>query len=98
MTGANTMIGEDLWNAIWPLLPSEPPKPRGARPRVPDRAALAGIVYVSQDRNPVGYAAQGDGLWQRGNGLATSQTCAGGLPGRVDRAGHRVGQIFGNAA
>jgi hypothetical protein len=29
-----------------PLLPSEPPKPRGGRPRVSDRAALSGLLYV----------------------------------------------------
>ena len=35
---------EQLWQAIQPLLP--PPLPRyGGRPRVDDRAALAGIIY-----------------------------------------------------
>ena len=37
---------DDLWKAIEPLLPKEPSKPKGGRPRVPDRAALAGIVFV----------------------------------------------------
>ena len=27
-------------------MPEEPPKPKGGRPRVPDRAALTGIVFV----------------------------------------------------
>jgi transposase len=31
---------------IEPLLPEEPPKPKGGRPRVPDRAALTGILFV----------------------------------------------------
>jgi transposase len=35
-----------LWREIEPLLPPEPPKPRGGRPRVPDRACLEGIVFV----------------------------------------------------
>jgi transposase len=35
-----------LWEAIEPLLPKEQLKPKGGRPRVPDRAALAGIVFV----------------------------------------------------
>lgn len=36
---------EPLWQAVAPLLPPERPKPKGGRPRVPDRAVLAGIVY-----------------------------------------------------
>ena len=40
------LVPDDLWEAIGPLLPKEPPKPKGGRPRVPDRAALAGIVFV----------------------------------------------------
>src|SRR4051812_30431979 len=40
------LVSEDLWEAIAPLLPKEPPKPKGGRPRVPDRAALGGIVFV----------------------------------------------------
>src|SRR6478672_4597616 len=40
------LVSDDLWEAIEPLLPKEPPKPKGGRPRVPARAALAGIVFV----------------------------------------------------
>src|ERR687894_1866723 len=43
---ASTLVPDALWEAIEPLLPMEPPKPNGGRPRVPDRAALAGIVFV----------------------------------------------------
>jgi transposase len=41
-----TLVPDDLWEAIEPFLPKEPPKPKGGRPRVPARAALAGIVFV----------------------------------------------------
>jgi transposase len=41
-----SLVPDDLWEAIEPLLPREPPKPKGGRPRVPDRAALSGIVFV----------------------------------------------------
>src|SRR5687768_7426456 len=40
------LVSDDLWNAIEPFLPKESPKPKGGRPRVPNRAALAGIVFV----------------------------------------------------
>lgn len=40
------LVSDELWNAIAPLLPPAPPQPKGGRPRVPDRAALAGIIFV----------------------------------------------------
>jgi transposase len=40
------LVPDQLWNAIQPLLPPEPPKPKGGRPRVPDRAVLGGIVFM----------------------------------------------------
>lgn len=43
---AFTLVSDELWNEIQPLLLPEPPKPEGGRPRVPDRACLTGIVYV----------------------------------------------------
>jgi transposase len=41
---ADTLVPEQLWQAIQPLLPT-PPRRYGGRPRVDDRAALAGIIY-----------------------------------------------------
>jgi transposase len=43
---ATSLVCDDLWEAIQPLLPKEPRKPKGGRPRVQDRAALAGIIFV----------------------------------------------------
>ena len=43
---AALIVPDDLWTAISPLLPPKPPKPKGGRPRVPDRVALAGILFV----------------------------------------------------
>jgi len=43
---AASLVPDDLWDAIEPLLPKELPKPKGGRPRVPARAVLAGIVFV----------------------------------------------------
>src|SRR5262249_31507957 len=39
-------LPNELWVIIQPLLPPEPPKPKGGRPRVPDRPALTDILYV----------------------------------------------------
>src|SRR5215207_4335540 len=43
---ATSLVLDDLWEAIGPLLPREPPKPKGGRPHNPDRAALGGIIFV----------------------------------------------------
>jgi transposase len=51
---AKDLVPDELWMFIDPLLPSEPPKPNGGRPRVPDRAALAGIIYVLKSGIPWG--------------------------------------------
>jgi transposase len=40
---ADTLVSEQLWQAIRPLLPA-PPRRYGGRPRIDDRAYLAGIV------------------------------------------------------
>ncbi len=40
------LVPDDFSVAIERFLPREPPKPKGGRPRVFDRAALAGIVLV----------------------------------------------------
>lgn len=42
----STLVPDDLWEAIELRLPKEPPKPKGGRPRVPNRVALGGIVFV----------------------------------------------------
>ena len=46
------LVSDELWEAIEPLLPPEPPKPKGGRPRVPNWAALAGIVFVLKSGIP----------------------------------------------
>ncbi len=46
------LVPDDLWAIVEPLLPSEPPKPKGGRPRVPDRAALTGIIFVLKSGIP----------------------------------------------
>jgi len=43
---AKPLVPDDLWAAVEPLLARKQPKPKGARPRVPDQPALMGIVFV----------------------------------------------------
>src|ERR1035437_662499 len=43
---AKPLLTDELWEWIEPLLPPERPKPKGGRPRVPDRSALTGILFV----------------------------------------------------
>jgi len=46
------LVSDELWAVVAPLLPSEPPKPKGGRPRVPDRACLTGIIFVLKSGIP----------------------------------------------
>src|SRR5438034_11547341 len=43
-TTIDDLVPDQLWRSIQPLLPTPPPR-YGGRPRVEDRACLAGIVY-----------------------------------------------------
>jgi transposase len=46
------LVSDELWAVIAPLLPKEPPKPKGGRPRVSDRAVLSGIIFVLKSGIP----------------------------------------------
>jgi transposase len=49
---AKALVTNELWEVIEALLPQEPPKPKGGRPRIPDRAALMGILFVLKSGIP----------------------------------------------
>lgn len=68
---AAELVPQALWNRIEPLLPAHPPRPKGGRPPVPDRAALTGIVFVLKTGIPWEYLPRelgcGSGMtcWRR---------------------------------
>ena len=45
-------MSDDLWRIVEPLLPPDRSKPKGGRPRVPNRAVLEGIVFVLKSGIP----------------------------------------------
>ena len=50
---AKPLLTDTLWETIEPLLPAEPSKAKGGRPRViPNRAALTGILFVLRSGIP----------------------------------------------
>src|SRR3954451_20574118 len=49
---AAPLVSDAFWSLFAPLLPSRPPRPKGGRPPVEDRAALTGIVFVLKSGIP----------------------------------------------
>jgi transposase len=44
-----TVVTDELWDTLAPLLPPHPPSPKGGRPRVPDRLCLNGVLFVLRE-------------------------------------------------
>lgn len=51
-TAVIELVSDGLWEVVCPLLLEETSKRAGGRPRVPDRAALTGIIYVLKSGIP----------------------------------------------
>ena len=49
---AAPLVSDALWALIEPLLPPEPPKPKGGRPQLDNRAALTDILSVLRSGIP----------------------------------------------
>jgi transposase len=97
-SNANTTVGpcsmtkesvpDEPRTIVGPLLPPEPPKPNGGGPRVPDRAALAGTIYVLKSGIPRGMVPKE--LLGFGSGVACRRR-----PGDRQKAGvwHRLHRV-----
>jgi hypothetical protein len=85
---------------IEPLLPEESPRPKGGRPRIDDRAALTGIIFVLKSGIPWEMLPQemgccsGMNCWRRlkewqeaGVGKAASEAPGPFRRSRADRVG-----------
>ena len=60
------LVADKLWEGLEPLLPEKPPKPKGGRPRIDERAALTGILAVLKSGS----------LWEM---LPQEMGCASGM-------------------
>jgi transposase len=49
---AKALVSDELWALVAPLLPPPRPRPKGGRPPVNDRKALAGILFVLKSGIP----------------------------------------------
>lgn len=83
------IVSDELWSLIEPLLPEPGPKLVEGRPRVPDRQALCGILFVLHTGIQWEYLPQELGFRVGDDVLAA--------PGRVER-GRRVGRTAPGAA
>jgi transposase len=52
---AKPLLSDELWERIEPLLPPDRAKPKGGRPRISNRQALTGILFVLRTGCPWEY-------------------------------------------
>lgn len=87
---ARALLSEDLWLPIAGHLPAHRRSPKGGRPRIVDRAALTGILFVLKTEIPWEYLPRelgcGSGMtcWRR-----LHESMLAGVWQRIDEEVHR---------
>lgn len=74
----DALVPDDFWAVIAPDLAPDSERPKSARPRISDRAALAGIILDLCTGYAVEALAALRGWPQRQDELATAWSVAGG--------------------
>jgi transposase len=101
---AGPLRPDGLWAEIAPLLPPEPAKPKGGRPRRSDRAALTGILFVLRSGTPWELLPKergcGSGMtrWRRLRAWQKAGVWDRLRQALLDRLGRRNGIDFSRAA
>lgn len=75
---AKPLVSDELWAVIGPLLPPEPPKPKGGRPRIDNCKALTGNVFILRSGAPWETLPKEIGLRERHDLLAAARRAARG--------------------
>jgi transposase len=80
---AKPILDEALWAVLELLLPPDPPRPRGGRPRVPARQVLTGILFVLRSGIPWELLPRSPGLRLGHDLLAQAPGVAEGVWQRI---------------
>ena len=74
---AKPILDDGLWAVLELLLPPDPPRPRGGRPRLPARQVLTGILFVLRSGIPWELLPRSPGLRLGHDLLAKAAGAAG---------------------
>ena len=86
------LVEDRLWELIEPLLPEPPPaRGPGGRPRIDDRAALEGILFVLSTGVPMARPTTAAGLRLGAHGIAAPARLAGRRRSGLVQGVHRRG-------
>lgn len=89
----SALLPDAIWNEVEPLLPKHVPSPLGGAPRVDDRTALAGIIFVLKtglpwQMFPKELGCSGSTCWRR----LEEWTTAGVWPQLLERLLNQLGR------